>query len=288
MLRIIERNSGDEACVKNLSELKEDLIKCGHREYRLDILEPKAVLRSMENKKQKTMKSPKEMSTATTLVFKTKYFPEVKQLKAVVHKVKDDIKHLVGECRTIFALKKHESISQFVIKNRKLGTKVSTTTAIGPKLTQACYGPGCGTCPILAHFNDKFIVNGLELKLDRTLTCKNKCIIYIAQCITCCDRKGQLGKTLFEDTYFGQTVTKAHVRFNGHRKCFKIGNEAAIGKSALSQHCLEKHPNQLALTNFRVGIVKLCKAVDLDMEENRYVTKYRTDIYGINRIKVVR
>ena len=292
MLRIIERNSTDATCVDNLKELKADLIKAGHNEERLDILEPKAVLRSIESNGGRVVDVEQDNANnkkaTETLVFKTTYFPEIKALKSAVNKVKNDIKHVVGDCRVIFALKKHDAIHQLTVKNRKLGTQQAVTKHFGPKISQACNGKGCYTCPILFRFNDKLVVNGQDLLLDHSLTCKSKSLIYVAQCKICYETKIQLGEVLFEDTYFGQTVTKAHVRFNGHRKCFKNNSPEEIGKSALSQHCLEKHPQHLSLSNFRVGIVKACKADDLDREENRFVSKFRTDVIGINRIKVIR
>lgn len=293
MLRIIERNSRDETCVENLRELKDDLIKAGHNEEHLDVLEPKAILRSIENDGRNNVVDVTKLranakQSDNTLVFKTKYFPEIKKLKTVINKAKDDIKHIIGDCRIIYALKKHEAIERLVVKNRNLGTKQPVSKFFGPKISQVCNGPGCETCPILAHFNEALVVNGQELILDQSLTCKSKSIIYVAQCRICSGIKNDQGKVLFEDTYFGQTVTKAHVRFNGHRKCFKVNDSEAIGKSALSQHCFEKHPQLFSLSNFRVGIVKACKAIDLDREENRFVTKFRTDIIGINRMKIVK
>ena len=50
--------------------------------------------------------------------------------------------------------------------------------------------------------------------------------------------------SLFEYTYLGKTVTKAHVRAIGNRKCLKVNNTEAIGKSALFQHCEDKYPKQ--------------------------------------------
>ena len=74
-----------------------------------------------------------------------------------------------------------------------------------------------------------------------------------------------------------------HVRFNGHRKCFKVNDLEAIGISALSQHCFDKHAHcsTFYLSDFRVGVVKVCKAMYLDREEKRFVTKFRTDIIGV-------
>ena len=98
MLRIIERNSRYETCVENLRELKDDLIKAGHNEEHLDVLEPKAILRPYENYGKNNVVDATKLKANTkksdnTLVFKTKYFPEIKKLKTVINKAKDDIKH---------------------------------------------------------------------------------------------------------------------------------------------------------------------------------------------------
>ena len=159
---------------------------------------------------------------------------------------------LLLDCRIIYALKKHEAIDRLVVKKRNLGTKLPVSKFFDPKISQVCE-----TCPILAHFNEALIMNGQDLILNQSLTCKIKSIIYVEQCRICSRIKNYQGKVLFEDKYFGQTVTKAHVRFDVHRKCFRVNDSETIGKSALSQHCFDKHPQHFALSNFRVGIEKV-------------------------------
>ena len=57
------------------------------------------------------------------------------------------------------------------------------------------------------------MVNGKEVILDSKLSCKDKNVIYIVQCIVCAGSSGG------ECSYFGQTLTSTEVRtrFNGHR-----------------------------------------------------------------------
>ena len=38
----------------------------------------------------------------------------------------------------------------------------------------------------------------------------------------------------------------------------------------------------------RLAGIKTCKAIDLDREENRFVNKFRTDIFGLNRMKIIK
>ena len=128
---------------------------------------------------------------------------------------------------------KHEAIERLVVKNRNLGTKQSVSKFFVPIISQVCNGPGCETCPILAHCNEALIVNGQDLIFDQSLTCRSKSIFYVSKCRICSGIKIDQGKVLFEDTYFGQTVSNAHVRFNGHRKFSKC----MIKRQLENQHC---------------------------------------------------
>ena len=128
----------------------------------------------------------------------------------------------------------------------------------------------------------------IYIYLCQNLTCKDKNAIYFAQCTLCSAKKIALEKVLYEDSYFGQTTIKAHLRFNGHRDCFTIDDCASYTKSALSQHCFDVHPDQMDLSVFKLGIVLRCAAHELDREENRFVSKFRTNICGQNRIKIIK
>ena len=121
------------------------------------------------------------------------------------------------------------------------------------KTSQKCYGPGCKTCTVLFDFDTKISFNGLELQLDRTLTCKDKHIIYIAQYQRCNREDGR------EDTYFGQTLTQFHTRLNGHRHKFVIDERAIYKHSALFMHCYTEHRDNFSFDCFKFGIVKKTK-----------------------------
>ena len=180
------------------------------------------------------------------------------------------------------------SIANKVVKNRKLSEGLQHPNSSDLKLTQSCGASRCMMCPLLFRLDEDIVINGQKLFLDRNLNCKDKNIIYVAQCKICALFKQDNVLAFYEDSYFGQTVTEAHTRFNGHRNKFVINDERTYEKSALSQHCYNCHMDNMNLNNFNIGIVKVCKAMDLDREENRYISKFRTDIWGLNRIKVVR
>ena len=179
MLRVIDRNSRDETCVTDLQELKQDLIRCGHNENKLEEIEPLAVQRSIENKININNGANKKSNTGQALVFTTKFFKEVNQLKSLVRSVEGDIKHLCGEIRLIFALKKHHSIANKVVKNRKLSEGLQHPNSSDLKLTQSCGASRCMMCPLLFRLDENIVINGQKLFLDRNLNCKDKNIIYI-------------------------------------------------------------------------------------------------------------
>ena len=147
---------------------------------------------------------------------------------------------------------------------------------------------GCKLCPLLFKLDDTITINGERLVLDSKLSCKDKGVIYVAQCQTCDLYKQNNGLIFYEDSYFGQTATGTNTRFNGHRNKFVIDDNKVFEKSALSQHCHDCHDDVMTLSIFKVGIVKKCKPENLDREESRFIAKFRTDIWGLNRINVVR
>ena len=289
MLRVIDRNSSDDTCVTDLQDLKNALLKCGHSEEKLEQTEPLAVQRAIENKSNiaKGLQGLRKKD-GQVVVFTTKFFKEVHQLKTLVRNMEEDIQQLCGETRIIFALQKHPSIANSVVKNRKLSEGTQTTSDNGNRTTQSCLASGCKLCPLLFKLDDTITINGERLVLDSKLSCKDKGVIYVAQCQTCDLYKQNNGLIFYEDSYFGQTATGTNTRFNGHRNKFVIDDNKVFEKSALSQHCHDCHDDVMTLSIFKVGIVKKCKPENLDREESRFIAKFRTDIWGLNRINVVR
>ena len=275
MIRVINRNSKDETCVKDMEDLQEDLKRSGHKEEDLLDLIPQAVLRCIENDVD-DKRAPKQ--NKNQLVFSITYFREIAQLKKMVRNLDDDIKRLCGNMDIIFALKKNPAIRDIVVKNKRL----SSTPAVGDtSFDHTCGARGCLTCRLMFDKNEVIMVNGLQIGLKCNSNCKSKHIIYIAQCQLCAhDQKGTKG-----DTYFGQTVSPLHIRVNGHRSKF---NPELFEKSALSIHCRESHYDLFDIDIFKFGVVKQVKPTELDREEERFIDKFKTNIFGLNRIKVVR
>ena len=277
MIRIIERNSQDHTCVEDLNELKEDLARCGHNREKLEETEPLAISRVLEN--SGPGRPNRENEGQNNLVFSVQHSQDNKELKKLIHELEPDIKRICGEIRIIFATRKHPSVGNRIVKNRQLGLP---SVDSNQKTSQKCFGPGCKTCPVLYDFDTKITVNGLELHLDRSVTCKDKHVIYVAQCQLCNQEEGR------EDTYFGQTLTPFNTRLNGHRHKFKIDDRGLYEHSALSMHCYIEHRDNFSFNNFRFGIVKKAQPSLLDREESRFCTKFKTNVWGLNRMEIKR
>ena len=52
-------------------------------------------------------------------------------------------------------------------------------------------------------------------------------------------------------------------------------------------HCHEKHGEKFDLKYFKLGIVKKARPVELNRQENFYINKFKTNIWGNNRYEVV-
>lgn len=281
MIRVIQRNSRDDTCVEDLEELKGDLRRSGHGDALLESKEPEAVLRAIENDLYDGNRAP--ATPDNKLVFSVKYFDEVRELKQLINGVRGDIQQLCGDTQVTFALRKQPSIGNRVVRNRKLSDVQAVRQGNGP-ISQKCGGKGCLTCPFLFNSDDVIRVNGTEIRLDFSLNCKDSSIIYLAQCQICSSSP----IALKEDTYFGQTVTPMHVRMNGHRGKFKIDENLLFEQSALSMHCYLAHRSQFDMKHFKLGIVKKVRPMELDREEDMFINRFRTNIFGLNRIVVVR
>ena len=224
--------------------------------------------------------SQSESSTPTTkkLMFVTSYFKGIDKLKSFVKTMDEDIRSAAGDVQTVFALRKHPSIGNTVVRNRKLSEGRDERV---PGDSQKCGSGGCKTCALMGS-NKRFHTNGQSVDLDMMLDCKSANVIYIAQCRVCLENGGR------ETTYIGQTTTPLHIRFNGHRNKFKIDKELSFEKSALSLHCFLRHKNNFDLGLFNVGIIEQVPAVELDRFEGRYIEQLNTKVFGLNRMAVVR
>ena len=266
MIRVIQRNSLDNTCVEDLAQLKKDLRASGHNETMMEELEPKAAQRAIENE---LYGHEPTRENQDQIVFSIKYFQEIKELKKLVRSLEPDIKQICGDLNVIFALRKSSSIGNRVVRNRKLSTSSSdssstdtssSTASLIPQQTssQSCGHPKCQTCPNLFDSNERILINGTELFLDQSLTCKDSNVIYVAQCSICPDNS----------TYFGQTVNPFHIRMNGHRSHFKIDSSLSFEKSALSMHAFLCHKDFFSMNIYKLGVVKKVSPLNLDREED--------------------
>ena len=144
MIRVIERNSQDHTCVEDLTELKEDLARCGHNLEKLEETEPQAVSRVLENSEPGRSSRENDTKEQSNLVFSVQHSQDNKELKKLIHDLEPDIiiKRLCGEIRIIFATRKHPSEGNRIVKNRQLG---QPKTDLNTKTSQKCFSRGCST-----------------------------------------------------------------------------------------------------------------------------------------------
>ena len=79
-----------------------------------------------------------------------------------------------------------------------------------------------------------------------------------------------------------------HVRMNGHRSKFKIDTDLTFEQSALAMHTFLMHKDNFNMKIFKLGIVKKVNPNYLNREEDFFISRFRTNIFGLNRIVVVR
>ena len=272
MMRVIGRNSKPDTCTEDLEELKVDLMKSGHNHQTIEALEPRAFQRVIDNNNDEQV----ENQNRSSLVFSFKYFKDAASLKVFVKGIEPDIKQLCGDVRVICAERKHQSVGNIIVRNRRLSGGSSGGEDTNNK-SQKCGARGCMTCPLLFE-QSEVTINDKVCKLDMKLDCKSKNVIYIFKCQIC---------TESNSGYIGQTVQEAHNRVNGHRSKF-AAEEEIYKQSALSFHCQLEHPDKFELSIFKLGLIKQVIPRDLDREEDILIHRYRTHIWGLNRIEVVR
>ena len=286
MIRVIGRNSTPETCTEDLEELRDDLVRSGHGQEEVEATEPMAYERVLNRGRQQ---QEDKSSSESAVVFSFKYFKDANKLKTFVNRLSPDIMALCGEgTRTICAMRKHLSIGNVVVKNRRLsgGTNIEEELASGISVCEEegvlkqwtpCGAKRCKTCPLWMR-EKELRVNGVVVPISQTLGCRTKNVIYLAVCNECPLDKG---------FYVGQTTQMFRDRMSGHRSKFKVDDEV-YKHSALSFHCQLEHPDRFGLEFFKVGLLKSVAPKFLDREENIFINKLRGHIFGLNRIDVVR
>ena len=167
----------------------------------------------------------------------------------------------------MFAIKKHSSLGNTLVRNKLLSIKSDDRAPNGQK----CNGPGCQQCP-LVNESKKLVVNGIPVVVPQHLNCKARNVIYMWTCRLCGNK----------ETYFGRTIQEIHNRTSGHRGCF---TQDKWEKSALSMHAKEVHQINFSLNIFSISVVKKVSPQQIRREEFKFIDKYKTNSFGLNRYK---
>ena len=126
---------------------------------------------------------------------------------------------------------------------------------------------------ILDQTTTNSILTSKQIRIPKNLNCKSRHIIYLWLCKLCAEK----------EAYFGRTTQECHDRTSGHRSSF---TEDKWEKSALAMHAKDVHQSQFSLDNFSIAVVKKVSPQQLRREEFRFIDKYRTIPFGLNRYKV--
>ena len=256
MIRTIERNSNKETEKVEMKKLMNNFERSG---YKMD------ELKKIEDKARDRMEGVETTEERDTLTFPLYFFDDINSFKQIIKDSERDLQTVIGDTKIIMAIKKNPSIGNNVVRNKVL------TTEQKHLVNQKCGGHGCEQCP-LVKTDPTVNVNNMIVKPNTTLNCKSSRVIYLWQCQICRE----------DDSYFGRTVQKSHLRTNGHISCF---SNTKWEDSALSMHSRTVHGENFELKNFRITLVKKCAPQKIRREEFKYIDKYRTRIKGINRYK---
>ena len=256
LLRSIRNNSKVETMTVENDKCAKDFLSSGYKAEELEELKEKAIARSSVIREDE--------EETESLIFPLHFFDKLEEFKSVVYGLKTEMEELIGETRVMFAVKKHSSIGNMMVRNKELSTKLKLCNG------QTCNAPGCRQCP-LVHKENKFLVNGKTVVAPKHLNCKSKNIIYMWTCRLC------------SETYFGRTVQECHNRTSGHRSCFN--SEDKWDKSALSMHAKDSHQMDFSLDIFNIAVVKKVSPQRIRREEFKFIDKYRTQTLGLNRYK---
>ena len=257
-LRTLRNNSKDETKCIEIEQCVKVFTNSGYNQNELLKLKEKAVTKESNNS---------TTEEGNPLVFPLHFFDGLDDFKSAVTDLKEEIKELIGDTKIMFAIKKHSSLGNLFVRNKLLSMNANDRTPTNQK----CNGPGCQQCP-LVNENKKLTVNGIPVVVPQHLNCKDKNVIYMWTCRLCGTK----------ETYFGRTVQEIHDRTSGHRSCF---SENKWEKSALSMHAKEAHQMNFSLNTFSISVVKKVSPQQIRREEFKFIDKYKTNTFGLNRYK---
>ena len=232
---------------------------------RKDLLKEKKKLKDDEKEPQKQL---------TFMISRDDYMS--KKIKSIVKENQADIDRLLGgPTQVIIAERKKNSTASLVFAKSSF-----SKCLIDEAGDQKCRASGCMTCKVM-DLKKRVTLwkenpeRKVTVKLDYRCNCVTENCIYLYVCKLC---KGN------EGFYVGQTTNTCRTRANGHRSVFNFND---YGKSALSYHVFEEHPDHIMqkLNNYRLGVIKSRNPMDLDRTEDFYVELTDANL-SLNRYKV--
>ena len=242
----------------------ENFEQCGYSKTLVAASKQRAMVLEREPLLRVTPKAQSEKS----LIYVATYNHELFKLRNYIKSLSEDITTLIGHANIMLASRRNKNTAAILFNRFGFAQNESINS------NQKC--GKCLTCNMMFDTNDDIEIKpGVKLKLSKTVNCKSDSTIYVAICKLC------------KDFYFGQTLTPANSRVNGHRNKF---NDTDYAQSALSFHIKSEHPDQMhrKAESYNFAILEQPNPVHLNRRESYYIWKTEADIRHLNRIKVVR
>ena len=136
-LRTLRNNSKEETTSAGMDLCTSHFENSGYNKEKL--------LKLKQNAIDKTNEPTNDNEESDTLVFPVHYFDGVQELKGVIRSLENEIQTLIGDVRIMFAMKKHNSIGNFVVRNKQLSSPLTDSN------NQRCNGGGCLQCPAVIN-----------------------------------------------------------------------------------------------------------------------------------------
>ena len=207
------------------------------------------------------------------LCFVLPYSLDVIKIKKLVFSLIGDIEQLTGTRKVIFSQKRNSNTSALLFN------KYGFAQASNILSSQKCGTVNCDSCILKFSNNDPIrLLPNFVIKPSKMANCKTSHIVYAAICQLC------------SDFYFGKSMSKEHIRMNGHRDKFTVDK---FVKSALAMHVFTDHPDHIGntphegLSNYNIAILESVSATNLRRRESYYIWATEADLRHLNRYKVL-
>lgn len=198
------------------------------------------------NKKKEEKRKPESINFIST------YNPNAPDLKPIINTCLNFLK-INDQTKTTFKNKKIINCYQQNSNLKHILSKAKFTENLSNNLTkiQKCNRPRCGLCIHLIETNEIIMENGKTFKINTSMKCNSKNLIYMIKCSKC------------PKTYIGETSDLLSNRMTVHRQQIKDKNLRHLQVSIHIAECAQDNEIQF----FVIPLVKIIKE-DTDLRKS--------------------